>query len=197
MKRTFIKVLAGITILCAGCANVNGIDKLDFQISSNEFSKEEQEMLVLTGNRVFRYDIKNLPDKKYELKVIYEVYKDNKKIKEEYMISMIEDSIEESVNNMSLGINILDEKIICAWGEDGTIASTNFEIKEDISKLGYTSFNNDTKINLDEDIYLFYASSGENGFKTTDLGSLVESEKNELISDNKSNIFIKLVCEEK
>lgn len=197
MKKTIIKILAGITILCAGCSNVNGVTSKDFQISRNEFSKEEQELLTLTGNRVFRYDVKNLPnDKNYELKLKYEVYEDNKKIKEEEIISMLNDSKEESIKNMSLGINILDDKIICLSGEDEFSALAYIDIKENVSTLGYTSLGDYSKININEEVYLFHASSGESGFKSMSLGNMSEDDKNELLSDSKINIFIKLICKE-
>lgn len=79
MKKLIILITVLITLIITGCTQTK-----DFQIEPEELSKEQSELLTLMGNRVFKYKLKNLPnDKNYELKLVYEVYKDSEKIKEE------------------------------------------------------------------------------------------------------------------
>lgn len=185
------KVLVLIAIL--GALTIGGCTQGNFTIESKEFTEEQNEILTLTGNRAFKYDLKNLPkDKSYELNVIYEVYKDKEKIKEENMLGMAYEPTEDKIEDTNISINIQEDEIITISG--GVFG--NLEIKEDISKLTNYYFSGSREINVGDEVYLFHGNDNGKGTTTERLGGLSKEELDRLIEENEMNIFIKLVCEE-
>lgn len=179
-----------ITILCAliigGCSQDKG-----FMIKSREFTEEQNEVLALTGNRAFKFELKNLPkDERYELKIVYEVYKDNKKILEENIIGMGYGPTMEKVEDRNIAIGIEGNKIRAL--SDGVYS--NLDIEEDISKLTNYYFDGDRKINIGDEVYLFHANDNGHSAPMDKLGQLSNEELDSIISDNKLNVFIKLIC---
>ncbi|MBC6696478.1 hypothetical protein H9L25_06830 [Terrisporobacter mayombei] len=191
MKKLMILITLLTTFIITGCTQIK-----DFQIEYEELSEEQYELLTLTGNRILKYNLKNLPnDKNYELKLVYEVYKNNKKIKEEDIIGMAYGPTNEDINNIILEINIQDNKIRCISGQNGE-AYSSIDIEENIENLSYQYFSKTTKINLGDEIYLFHGmEEGKNGFKISDLGLLSEEDKDSYVKDNELNVFLKLICE--
>lgn len=197
MKNKTIKYIAMVPIIgmifTVGCSK-----KEEFQISYKEPTEEESTLLTLTGNRVFKYNLQNRPENKdYELKLMYEVYEKGKKIKEERIFEMLyelsdEEAPKEKLEDVQLAFNIQDDKIRCLVGG----AYSYLDIQEEITNLSYQSFASETDINFGDEIYLFHASSGENGFVASQIGEQSEENKNICIKDNETNIFIKLVYEE-
>lgn len=169
----------------------------DFKIEYEKLPQEHSELLTLTGNKVLKYDLKNLSNKKsYEIGLVYEVYKDDKKVKEEKIMGMLYGPTKEKIKNNELSINIQDKRIRCMSGEEGGIYSY-LDVEEDISKLSYQYFVGKNKVEFGDDVYLFHGTSGENGFTGYDLGKLSEEDKNNLIKNNDLNIFIKLIYEKR
>lgn len=191
MKKLMILITLITTFIITGCTQTK-----DFQIEYEELSEEQYELLTLTGNRILKYNLKNLPnDQNYELKLVYEVYKNNKKIKEEDIIGMAYEPTNEKLEDIVLGINIEDDKIRCISGVNGG-AYSFIDIEENIGNLSYQYFSKTTKINLGDEIYLFHGmEEGKNGFKISDLGLVSEEDKDRYIKDNDLNIFLKLICE--
>lgn len=189
MKKLITLAILLITLTITGCTQTK-----DFQIEYNSLSKEQEEIINLTGNRIFRYNLENLPnDKNYQLNLVYEVYKDGKKIKEEPIISSLYEPTKEKLEDITVSINMQDNKIRCQEG--GAAASLN--IKEDISQLSYQYFNKGKKIKLGDDIYLFHGVKGDKGILYSDLGLLSDKNINENIKENELNVFLKLECKEK
>lgn len=71
MKKVLIIIAILSSLLISGCTQSKG-----FTIASKEFTDSQYEILALTGNRAFKYDLKNIPnDKNYELKLVCEEIK--------------------------------------------------------------------------------------------------------------------------
>lgn len=190
MKKLMILITLLFTLIITGCTQTK-----DFQIEYDELSEEQAKLLTLTGNRVYKYKLKNPPnDKNYELKLVYEVYKNNEKIKEKDIIGMAYGPTNEEINNIILEINIQDNKIRCISGENGE-AYSSIDIDENIEELSHQFFTKTTKINLGDEIYLFHGLKGKNGLKISDLGLLSKEDKDRYIKDNELNVFLKLICE--
>lgn len=188
MKKIKLLAILLIIIITTGCSQ-----KRDFEMKYDGLSEEQNEILTLTGNKILKYKLKNIPnDKSYELNLIYEVYKDNEKIKEEKIISMLHEPTNEKIKDLNLAINIQENKIICLAGG----AYTSFDIEENIGELSQQCFFNDVKINMEDEIYLFHGVKSENGLIISDLGYLSDEDKNNYIKNNELNIFIKLECKE-
>ncbi len=192
MKKLMILITLLVTLIIIGCTQTK-----DFQIEYDELSEEQAKLLTLTGNRVYKYNLKNPPnDKNYELKLVYEVYKNNKKIKEKDIIGMAYGPTNEEINNIILEINIQDNKIRCISGQNGE-AYSSIDIDENIEELSHQFFTKTTKINLGDEIYLFHGLKGKNGLKISDLGLLSKEDKDRYIKENELNVFLKLICEKK
>ena len=188
MKRVLVLIAILSALIISGCT-LRG----NFTIESKEFTDEQNEILSLTGNRAFKYDLKNLPkDKSYELKVVYEVYKNKEKISEKNILGMGYGPTEDKIEDTNISINIQENKIRIISGA----AYSNLEIEEDISKLTNYYFSGDRKINIGDEVYLFHGNDGGNGLTMENLGYLLKEELDRLIEKNEVNIFIKLVCEE-
>lgn len=187
MKKLIMVMTLMLTLIVTGCSKEE-----DFQIEYQDLTKEQFELLTLTGNRVFKYNLKNLPnDKKYRLELVYEVYKNNKKVKEESFLGIGYEPMDETLDDSTLAINIQDKKITSFLGG----ASSYIDIDEDISKLSqYQPFSGKTEIKLGDEIYLFQGSIGEYNLINISSGRLSKEEKNKIIKGNELNVFIKLVC---
>ncbi|WP_302579522.1 hypothetical protein [Clostridium saudiense] len=188
MKKVLVLIAILSALIISGCTQNNY-----FTIKSKEFTDEQNEILSLTGNRAFKYDLKNLPkDKNYELKIVYEIYKNKEKVKEEMIFGMAYGPTENKIEDTNLSINIQENKIKLMSGG----AYTNLEIEEDISKLTNYYFSGNRKIDIGDEVYLFHANDGSSGLSMERLGFLSKEDLDRLIEENKMNIFIKLVCEE-
>lgn len=187
MKKLIMVMTLMLTLIVTGCSKEE-----DFQIEYQDLTKEQFELLTLTGNRVFKYNLKNLPnDKKYRLELVYEVYKNNKKVKEESFFGIGYEPMDETLEDSTLAINVQDKKITSFLSG----ASSYIDIDEDISKLSqYQSFSGNTEIKLGDEIYLFQGTKGEYNLINISSGRLSKEEKNKIIKGNELNIFIKLVC---
>lgn len=188
MKKVLVLIVVLSALIISGCTQSK-----NFTIESKEFTDEQNEILSLTGNRAFKYDLKNLPkDKSYELKVVYEVYKNKEKVREENIFGMAYGPVENKIEDTNISINIQENKIRITSGG----AYSDLEKEEDIFRLtNYYYSGVLRKINMGDEVYLFHATNGEM-LTTERLGLLSKEELDRLIEKNEVNIFIKLVCEE-
>lgn len=186
MKKILVLItILGALIIC-GCSQDNG-----FTMKSREFTDEQNEVLALTGNRAFKFQLKNLPkDNSYDLKVVYEVYKNNEKILEKEILAMGYGPTDEKIEDRNIAINIEANKIRVL--SDGIYCY--LDIEEDLSKLTNYYFNGDRKINIGDEVYLFHANDNGSCAPMNKLGLLSSEELGSIIADNEVNVFIKLVC---
>lgn len=188
MKKVLVLIAIFSALIISGCTQNNY-----FTIKSKEFTDEQNEILSLTGNRAFKYDLKNLPkDKNYELKIVYEIYKNKEKVKEEIIFGMVYEPTADKIEDTNLSINIQENKIRLMSG----VAYTNLEVEEDLSKLTNYYFSGNRKIDIGDEVYLFHANDGSSALSIDRLGFLSKEDLNRLLEENKMNIFIKLACEE-
>ena len=188
MKKALVLIVILSTLIISGCTQSK-----NFTIESKDFTDEQNEIFLLTGSRAFKYDLKNLPkDKSYELNVVYEVYKNKEKVREESILGMVYEPVEDKIENTNISINIQENKIRVTSGG----AYSELETEEDIFRLSNYYFSEDPiKINIGDEVYLFHAIDGDI-LTTESLGLLSKEELDRLIEKNEVNIFIKLVCEE-
>lgn len=188
MKKALVLIVILSTLIISGCTQSK-----NFTIESKDFTDEQNEIFLLTGSRAFKYDLKNLPkDKSYELNVVYEVYKNKEKVREESILGMVYELVEDKIENTNISINIQENKIRVTSGG----AYSELETEEDIFRLSNYYFSGDPiKINIGDEVYLFHAIDGDI-LTTESLGLLSKEELDRLIEKNEVNIFIKLVCEE-
>lgn len=188
MKKALVLIVILSTLIISGCTQSE-----NFTIESKDFTDEQNEIFLLTGSRAFKYDLKNLPkDKSYELNVVYEVYKNKEKVREESILGMVYEPVEDKIENTNISINIQENKIRVTSGG----AYSELETEEDIFRLSNYYFSGDPiKINIGDEVYLFHAIDGDI-LTTESLGLLSKEELDRLIEKNEVNIFIKLVCEE-
>ena len=188
MKKALVLIVILSTLIISGCTQSK-----NFTIESKDFTDEQNEIFLLTGSRAFKYDLKNLPkDKSYELKVVYEVYKNKEKVREESILGMVYEPVEDKIENTNISINIQENKIRVTSGG----AYSELETEEDIFRLSNYYFSGDPiKINIGDEVYLFHAIDGDI-LTTESLGLLSKEELDRLIEKNEVNIFIKLECEE-
>lgn len=186
MKKLILLITLLLSIITTGCSTSK-----DFMITSEELNENESLLLTLTGNRVSKYNLKNLPnDKTFYLSMVYEVYRGGKKIKEEQIFGMGFGPTKEKLEDSVLAINIEDNLIRCmTLGALGSLP-----IEEDINTLSYHFLPVNTNISVGDEIYLFQGSSSENGFITLNSSKISEDEKEKCIENNKLTIFLKLVC---
>lgn len=188
MKKVLVLIVILSALIISGCTQSK-----DFTIKFKEFTDEQNEILSLTGNRAFKYDLKNLPsDKSYELKLVYEVYRNKEKVEEKNIFGMAYGPTEDKIEDSNISINIQENKIKIMSGG----AYTNLEIDEDISKLTNYYFSGTRKINIGDEVYLFHGNNDGYCSTVERLGLLSKEELDRLIEENEVNIFIKLVCEE-
>ncbi|MDU5107712.1 hypothetical protein [Clostridium sp.] len=187
MKKLLLLIVILSSLIISGCTQSK-----DFTINYKEFTDEQNEILSLTGNRAFKYDLKNLPeDKSYELQVVYETYENKEKVKEKMIFAMAYGPTEDKIEDTNLSINIQENKIKLMSGG----AYTSFEIEEDISKFTNYYFTGTRIIDIGDEVYLFHANDGGMGLPMNRLGSLSKEDLDRLLDINKTNIFIKLVCQ--
>ena len=203
MKKKLKLVLLTLisVILLIGCQPIqNNQTKLVYE----KLSKKEDYLLNLTDNKVFMYNIKNLPkDKNYELKLIYEVYKNTEKVTERVITSVLSDNTSEKTGaEETIGINIQDDKIRYILGEDSGYSSGSCNIEEKLANYAQSYLTNDIDLKLGTDVYIYHAvasTSGESSLTLNNgiLGTPINTDVlNNILKDNEENIFIKLVYNE-
>ena len=188
MKKLLVLIIILSSLIISGCTKNE-----NFTIEYEKFTDEQMEILSLTGNRAFKYDLENFPtDRSYKLNVVYEVYKNKEKVSEESLLGMAYGPTEDKIEDTNLSIAVQENKVRLMFGG----AYTNLEIEEDMFKLSNYYFNGARKFNIGDEVYLFHANDGGYGLTMENLGYLSKEDLDMLLEENKVNVFIKLVCEE-
>jgi hypothetical protein len=163
-----------------------------------ELSKREEYLLNLTGSKVLIYNLDDLPNNKnYEIELVYEVYEDGKKIKEEPIIALINDHTSEKILTKTIALNIQEDKIRYLLGSENGYASGKYDLEEELSKYSMAWLPDDIELNLGTEVYLCHAHSGNSTASTVTLGVPIDTNQlNKALHNNQTNIFIKLSFKE-
>ena len=190
MKKLYAGIIAVLFILLAGCS-----ENKEFRVEPVALSEELGNLMSISGNRVYKYNMENFPnDKTYELKIVYEVYKKKEKIKDQEIMGMLMEPTNEDIEDKELYLNIQDGKFRLLVG--GTYGFTDI-FEEDINKFALASLSTGKSINLGDDVYLLRGTTAENGISNIGSeGTMSHKEKEKFMDGNEMSIFIKLVCEE-
>lgn len=189
-----LTILAMITLI--GCENLNWNST---GLVYEKLSENDERILNLTGNKVFLYEIKNIPkDMKYEISLEYELYKNGEKIKNEQIASISLDARGEKSTNGTVGINIEEDVITSSIGIDGAYATGKCEVEENINEYSRSFLQNDANLDIGSEVYIYHASKGKNGEnRIISLGQIYDEQiLKDIISHNEINIFIKLSLKE-
>ncbi|MBN1035722.1 MULTISPECIES: hypothetical protein [Clostridium] len=195
MKRL---VLILITLICfttlIGCQKGANNIKLVYE----PLSEKEECLLNLTENKILMYKLNNIPgDIKYNISLIYEVYKNTEKIKEEVIMDFMQDEPNVKINNEKLGLNIKNNEIKFINGKEGAYAIGSYNLEEDLSKYSKAFLMNNANLAIGTDIYIYYATLGDGIRMDIPLGIPVDlSDINDLLKDNEYTVLIKVSYEE-
>ncbi|WP_252250711.1 hypothetical protein [Clostridium sp. ZBS13] len=195
MKRL---VLILITLICfttlIGCQKGANNIKLLYE----PLSEKEECLLNLTENRILMYKLNNIPgDIKYHISLIYEVYKNTEKIKEEVIMDFMRNEPNGKIDNKKIGLNIQDNEIRFIHGKEGAYASGSYNLEEDLSKYSKAFLMNNANLAIGGDIYIYYANLGDGIRMDIPLGVQVDSNTlDDLLGDNEYTVLIKLSYEE-
>ena len=177
-----MRVLKGVilamipVVLFVGCGELSKKDVV--KVSFEPLSEKEEQILSLTDNRVFFYNVKNISKGKgYKIDLNYEVYKEGKEVKNEPILTSVSETYEKGKENITLGINF----------------------KED-NRKDYLSANfagdYDLELEKGKRVYLYYATSG-NGISSNVIGMDMDSEEiKEAINKSKDCIFLSISVED-
>lgn len=195
------KLILIISLICAmlvvGCED-NNVKSNKTELGYEELSKKEQYLFNVTGNNILMYNLKNLPkDKNYELNIVYEVYKNNKKVKEDIITRIHNDDSSEKIDSKSIIINLQEDKIRYLLGEENGYVSGSIDIDEKLKDYTQTYLTNNVDLELGKDVYIYHAANGESGSSHMNLGVLIEKDRlDRIIKSNEDNILIKLTYKE-
>ncbi|MDZ5252184.1 hypothetical protein [Clostridium sp. LIBA-8841] len=182
-------------LFLVGCES---IEKNETKLVYEKLSQKEEYLLNLTDNKILTYKIENIPkDKSYEINLIYEVYREGKKIKEEIIMGSISEEGHEESKEKTLGINFKDgNKIRCVLGDEGTYSTASHDIEENLWEYVQAYFTNDITLEEGKSVYIYHANSGEY-IQNSVLGMNTDSNiLNEILKNNEVNIFLKLSLKE-
>ncbi|MGL4912506.1 MAG: hypothetical protein ACRC3Y_08740 [Romboutsia sp.] len=163
-----------------------------------ELPKKEQYLLNVTGNQVLTYNFENLSkDKNYELNLIYEVYKDGEKTREDLITGIMKDEESAEIDTDSLIINLQENKIRYVLGHENGYVSGNIDIDENMDSHTQIHLTNDIDLELGSEVYLYHAMIGSDVSQMISLGTpIIKEDLDKVVKHNKENIFIKLSYKE-
>lgn len=188
MKKILLISTIFITLIISGCTN-----NQHFTIKSQKYTDKQQELLTLTGNNASKYELENIPNNKdFEIKIMYEVYENTTKIKEQLITSMLVESTKDTIEDIPFAINI-QENIIRLVSKS---SSSEIKIDEDLSNLSSYWLSYDSQINLNDTIYLFIANEDNNTNISNESFIFKDQDINKIVTTNNTNVFIKLVFTE-
>ncbi|MBS5938061.1 hypothetical protein [Clostridium sp.] len=123
-------ILVAIVLISFG-----SIQGKETKLTTEKLSDTEDYLLSISGNKVFKYKLKNLPkDKTYQILFTYEVYEGKEKVEEEIITGIWQDSLEDAQNEETIGFNYQEDKFRGIIGGVGAYATFEYEIKEDLRK---------------------------------------------------------------
>jgi hypothetical protein len=133
---------------------------------------------------------------------MYEVYKNNEKVTERVITSILSDTKSEKTSaEETIAINIKDDKIRFILGEDSCYSSGSCNIEEKLANYAQSYLTSDIDLKLGTDVYIYHAvantSSNDSLLNNAILGTSINADElNHILKDNEENIFIKLVYNE-
>ncbi|XZL32172.1 hypothetical protein ACSXBB_07650 [Clostridium perfringens] len=195
-----MRVLKGVilamipAVLFVGCEELSKNDVA--KISFDPLSEKEEQILSLTDNRVFFYNVKNISKGKgYKIDLNYEVYKEGKEVKNEPILTSVSETYEKGKENITLGINFKeDNSINCLLGGEGVYSHHNYKAEENIKDYLSANFAGDYDLELEKGkrVCLYYGTSG-NGISSNVIGMDMDSEEiKETINKSKDCIFLSI-----
>lgn len=177
-----------------GCQTTKNIDT---ELVYESLSDREESLFNLTGNKILMYKLKNIPNKKYELSLIYEVYENGEKVKEDSITSIMHDDISIGSDIKTLGINLKNDQIRYIIGDKSATMNGSYEVKEDLIKYSQATLTNNAMLPLGTEIYIYYANSGSSISGNLPLGVPIDSEVTmEILKDSQSTVLIRLSFKE-
>ena len=196
MKKLVLVFLAFISFTTfIGCQKIQSSST---ELVYEALSEKEEYLFNLTGNKVLTYKLNNIPgDKKYEILLTYEVYENDKKVKEEIIVGIMQDAPSGESRNQTIGINFQDDKIRYIVADQGAYSSGSYDVKEDLIKYSKAFLVNNVNLTIGTEIYIYYANYG-NGIPTSiPLGVPIDlNVTSDILKDSESNILIKLSFKE-
>lgn len=173
--------------------SIGSIQNKETRLIIESLPKSDNYILNGTENEVFKYKLENLPkDKTYQILFTYEVYEGKEKVKEENITSIWKDSLEDVIDEETIELSYQKDKILGLIGDSKVYASIEHEIKEDLSKGSQLYFGDNIDFPLGSEIYIYRAVSG-NTNQSNVLGVPIDSVNMDMIlTENETNIFIKL-----
>ncbi|MGL4373377.1 MAG: hypothetical protein ACRCS6_06305, partial [Turicibacter sp.] len=190
MKKFWIAIfmLAALTIFMGyRWVNPNGTE-----LVYEDLSQKEEYLLNLTGNKIFMYQLNNMPDDiAFEILFTYEVYVNGEKVKEDILSGIGQDTFDGyKIENQTIGINIQSNKIRTIFANDSSFSSGNYALEEDLTQYSQAFFTNTAKLTLGSDIYLYYATTDSSISTNIPLGVPINSDmKNDLVDSTGSIVL--------
>lgn len=191
----------------SGCTQNLKTNSEGIKVTCENFSDKENYILLLTGNNAVKYNINNLPiDKDYELNLVYEVYENGTKVKEEILTGIRggepEDN-QEPIKSQTIGLNLQEDKLRMVWGTDSASSLSDYEFEEDLNQYSRCFLQENKTFKLGEEMYLFYANSSDafsvvtKMWDPTLIGTALEEKGIDLKENSKNKmVFIKLMIKE-
>lgn len=169
----------------------------NIKLTYKPFSENEQYLLSLTNNKILMYDLKNLPtNKNYTITLIYEVYKNSEKIKDNIITQSLSDGSNEEVKSQTIGLNITSDQIRFLMATNSAYYNNKLDIDENLSECSQIFLSKNVDVQPGTDIYLYYATTSQTISDNLIGNPIKEDTLTELIKDNKLHAFIKLRFEE-
>ncbi|WP_300261806.1 hypothetical protein [Clostridium sp.] len=192
LKGVILAIIPAFLFIGCGEFSKNDVAKVSFE----KFSEKEEQILNLTDNRVFFYNVKNISKNNgYRIHLNYEVYKEGKEVKNETILTAISEIAEKGKENIILGINFKDDnRINCLLGGAGAYSRHNYKAEENIKDYLSANFAGDHELELEKGkrVCLYYATLG-NGINSNVIGIDMDSEEiKETINGNNDCIFLSI-----
>lgn len=169
----------------------------NIKLTYKPFSENEQYLLSLTNNKILMYDLKNLPtNKNYTITLIYEVYKNSEKIKDNIITQSLSDGSNEEIKSQTIGLNITSDQIRFLMATNSAYYNSKLDIDENLSECSQIFLSKNVDVQPGTDIYLYYATTSQTISDNLIGNPIKEDTLTELIKDKKLHAFIKLRFEE-
>lgn len=196
MKKILIILLLLIVAIAGGLA-IKSTLNTKTELVYEPLSERERTLMEVTGNNVIMYKLKNIPKgKKYEINMNYQVYENDKKIKDDMMFSLGSGEITTKKENQLIGIGFEDKKIRTVVCSNGGYATSTYNRKEYLN-YSSTHFLKDITLESGDEVYLYYATTNNSIRSDLPLGVPIDEETvNKFLENGKSTILIKLSYKE-
>ncbi|MGL5255820.1 MAG: hypothetical protein ACRC76_02190 [Proteocatella sp.] len=196
MKKILLIVFI-LIVAIAGGITVNSTLNTKTKLIYEPLSEKERMLMEITGNNVIMYNLKNIPKgKQYEITMNYEVYENDKKIKDDMIFSLNSGQITTKKENENIGIGFEDKKIRVGAYSDGCYATSTYN-REEYLNYNSTHFLKSVPLEPGDEIYLYYATTNDSIRSDMPLGVPIDSKTiDKFLEGGKSTILIKLSYKE-